>query len=370
MKVLLTGGGTGGHIYPALTLWNAMKQRHPGAEVLYIGTARGLEHQLVPEAGLPFTTIEAAGLRRQLSLQALKTALTTLRGYRQAKRVLRRFRPDIVVGTGGYVTLPVVYAASSLHIPCVVWEANARPGLTNVLCSRKADAVAICFADSRRWFPKAKRVVLTGNPRGSEVLGQSEQALAEVRGKYHIRRDQKLIVCFFGSRGAETVNEVMKELIGELGAHRQWQMLYVTGDVHFAKIQSDVAGKLPDNVQIFPFLHDMPQVLPQASVVVTRAGGATLAEICSLGLPSILIPSPYVTANHQEENAKRLVEAGAARMIVERDLTASSLLQALTAILDAGEAVGLSDAAKKLATPDAVDLLHRTVLEVLHTTTQ
>ncbi|WP_067931574.1 undecaprenyldiphospho-muramoylpentapeptide beta-N-acetylglucosaminyltransferase [Alicyclobacillus kakegawensis] len=366
MRMVITGGGTGGHILPGLALWRYVKAQHPDAELLYIGSEHGLEKGIVTRAGLPFATVEAAGLRRQVSVDAVKTVLVTYRGYRQALSRLRAFRPDVVVGTGGYVTLPVVFAASRLRIPSVIWEANARPGLTNVVCARKADAVAVSFAGTERWFQRAPKVVLTGNPRASEVLGVSSQALREARVKYGVDGRSKLILVYAGSRGAETVNDVMLTLLPRLSSRPQWQLFYITGQAHYDKVSSG-AGSLPANVRLFPFMDDLAALLPQADVVVTRAGGATLAEVCSLGLASILIPSPYVTANHQEENAKRLVEQGAAVMVREAELTAERLWDELVNILERGVGERVRERARRLATPRAVEDLYQLVMEVQET---
>lgn len=366
MRILVTGGGTGGHIYPALNVWNYILRQHPEARVLYIGSESGLEKDIVPRTGIPFETIPAAGLRRELSLRAAKTAWATLRGFRRAKKLIRKFKPDVVLGTGGYVTLPVIYAASRLKVPSVIWEANARPGLTNQLCARKAKAVAVCFPNGERYFPKGTRLVLTGNPRGSEVLEVSAEDVALAKQKYHIRDGRKLIVGYMGSRGAETVNQVVSELVQRFVRKRDWQLIYVTGSAHFDEFMSKV-GQLPDNVQVVPFLHDMPGVLSSASAVLTRAGGATLSEICSLGLASILIPSPYVTANHQEENALRLVEAGATMMLRERELTVEQLWQTLEIVLDTDRGDELRQAARAMATDHAVVDLYKLVMEQVST---
>lgn len=367
MRIVLTGGGTGGHIYPALGLWRFIAEKHPDAELLYIGGVQGLERDIVTRAGLPFVAVQAAGLKRQLSLSAVRTGLQTLRGYWAARRILRKYQPDVVVGTGGYVTLPVVFAAHAKHIPAVIWEANARPGLTNTLCARRAYAVAVSFADSERYFAGHSRIVLTGNPRGSEVLTVPDEAVRTARASYGIDPHRKLVLCYMGSRGSQTVNQVMTALLPRFVQSSTWQLLFVTGEAHHADVMRQVGSDLgeeplPPHVQVLPFIHDMPQLLPAADVVVTRAGGATLSEICSLGLPSVLIPSPYVTANHQEENAKRLANHGAARMLREVDLTPDALWQALTRILDDGQEAPMRDAARKLATPNAVAALYDLVM--------
>ena len=363
MRLILTGGGTGGHIYPGLTLWNYIVQQEVQSELLYIGTKRGLEADIVPRSGLPFQTIRAAGLKRQVSLQAFRTFVETYQGYREAKRLLREWRPDVVVGTGGYVTLPVVYAAAALKIPSVIWEANARPGLTNQLCAKKADAVAISFADSERWFSGAKKIKLTGNPRASEVLHVDTSRIEAAREQFQIDGTRRLIVFFVGSRGAETVNEVLLKMIPRMTTRPDWHLLYVTGEAHFKQIEERISGV--ENVQLVPFIYDMPAVMKLADVAITRAGGASLAEICALGVPSLLIPSPYVTANHQEENASRLVSQGAARMLKERDLTPDVLWKELTILLDSSAGAMVRDHALQAATPNAVEDLYQLVRQVI-----
>jgi UDP-N-acetylglucosamine--N-acetylmuramyl-(pentapeptide) pyrophosphoryl-undecaprenol N-acetylglucosamine transferase len=364
MRLVLTGGGTAGHIYPGLTLLRYMERVLDSVEVLYIGSENGLEKDLVGRTEIPFASIPAAGLKRQISLSGLKTAWQTYRGYRKARQLLRTFRPDVVVGTGGYVTLPVVFAAAAMKIPAVIWEGNARPGLTNQLCARKAYGVAVSLPGTERWFPNANRVMLTGNPRASEVRAVTSEHMELARRQYGVQADKKLILCFAGSRGSETVNDVLVQLVPRFSERSDWQFLYVTGEKHFETVRNRIA-QIPANVQILPFIHDMPALLPQAHAVVTRAGSSTLAEICSFGVPSILIPSPYVTANHQEENAKRLVERGAARMIRESELTPEALWTALTEVLTPDEGERLRQAAKELGMPDAVERLYQLVQEAV-----
>ncbi|GGI97191.1 UDP-N-acetylglucosamine--N-acetylmuramyl-(pentapeptide) pyrophosphoryl-undecaprenol N-acetylglucosamine transferase 1 [Alicyclobacillus cellulosilyticus] len=363
MRLVLTGGGTGGHIFPALALWRYLHQHHPDAEVLYVGGEQGLERDIVPREGLPFVTVPAAPLRRQMSPSVLRTVAVTYRGYREARRLLQSFHPDVVLGTGGYVTLPVVWAAQRLGIPTVIWEGNAAPGLSNRLCARRADAVALAFPGAEAAFRGAGRVIVTGNPRASEVMAASPERLAQARAMYRIDPDKRLVVCYTGSRGSETVNGVIAQVVPRFAEVPRWQLLFVTGEAHFARVMERL-GAVPDNVTVVPFIHDMPAVLPQASAVVTRAGSSTLAEICALGVPSVLIPSPYVTANHQEHNARRLAEQGAAWMIREAELTPSALWQALATVLHPERAARMREAARRLGTPDAVARLYEVVLSV------
>ncbi len=361
--MLLTGGGTGGHVYPGLTLWRYIQQIHPEAEVLYIGSNRGLEREIVTHAGLPFVSVPAAGLKRQFSLDAARTLWTVWQGYRAARRDIAKFRPHVAVGTGGYVSLPVIWAASRMGIPTVVWEANARPGLTNQLLSRRVDAVAVSFPDTKQYFPHAQKTIFTGHPRGSEVREVTRSATEQARRDYGIPSESRLVVIFAGSRGAETVNRVIEQMVPELAERTNWYVVCATGESHFNQIQASLVG-YPTNVRWVPFIHDMPALLSMADVLVSRAGGATLAEICAFGLPSILIPSPYVTANHQEENARRLVERGAAKLIREAELTPARLLEELRQILETSQGAVLADNARRLAVPDAVNHLYELMMEI------
>lgn len=365
MKVVLTGGGTGGHIYPALSLWQHITENQPHATALYIGTNEGLERDIVSRTELPFCAISAAGLKRQISVSAAQTVLKTWRGYRQARRALKSFSPDIVVGTGGYVTLPVIYAARSLRIPSVIWEGNARPGLTNQLCARSASAIAVVFPGSERWFGKASgRVYVTGNPRASEVLRVSPAETDMAMQKFRVRPNQKLILVYTGSRGAETVNTVIASVARKMTERPHWKLIVVTGEKHFTHVREQF-GADTDNVELVPFIYNMPAVLPRVDVAITRAGSSTIAEICALGIASILVPSPYVTANHQEQNAEALAKESATVMIRESDLSADGVWRELTSLLDEGRAQHIRTNAKKLATPDAVSHLYALVLKTM-----
>lgn len=367
MKIVFTGGGTGGHIYPALSLWRYMKENKDDLTAYYIGTQNGLEQSIVSPLDIPFETVEAAGLQRQLSLSALRTFRKTARGYFQAKRLLKRWRPDVVVGTGGFVTLPVVFAARSLGIPSVIWEGNARPGLTNQLCARRSNAVAICFEESRKYFASSPLVVQTGNPRASEVATVSADLSRAAMDEYRILRGQKVVLIFTGSRGSESVNEVVAQVLPRFSNQPNWRCLFVTGEKHYDHVRTKFTD-LPRNVTVHPFIYDMPSLLPHVDLLISRAGSSTLAEICTVGIASILIPSPYVPANHQEENAKGLVSQHAARMIREVDLTADGLWEQIQSTLVDEELANLKASAKLLGTPDAVDRLADLVDQVLHRT--
>jgi UDP-N-acetylglucosamine--N-acetylmuramyl-(pentapeptide) pyrophosphoryl-undecaprenol N-acetylglucosamine transferase len=361
MKIAVSGGGTGGHIYPALALIREIQKKDKNVEFLYIGTEKGLESKLVPRENIPFKSIHITGFKRKISFENVKTILRFLKGVRDSKKMLKDFKPDVVIGTGGYVCGPVVYAAAKMGIPTIVHEQNSIPGLTNKFLSRYVDKIAICFEEARQFFPEQK-VVLTGNPRASEVLGQDG-----VKGRLSAGLKLKIptVLIFGGSRGARPINEAVVKSLTELSG-KPYQVLYVTGDVHFEDVRKEVelVGN-PGNVIIKPFIHNMPEVLSGVDLTVARAGATTLAELTSLGIPSILIPSPYVTDNHQEKNARALSDNGAAKLLLEKDLTGPKLVESIDQILGRDEKLAeMKKAAKKLGIPDAAQRLYRLMEEL------
>ena len=329
MRVIISGGGTGGHIYPALSLIKEMKKCEPNAEFLYIGTKNGLESSIVPREDIPFRTIHITGFKRKLSLENIRTVMRFLKGVPQSKKMIRDFKPDVVIGTGGYVCGPVVYAAAKLNVPTIVHEQNSVPGLTNKFLSRYVTKVAISFEESETFLPKEK-IVYTGNPRASEAISTKKVDRLSSMG---LNPRKKTVLIVGGSRGAKPINDMFIQSLKE-AAKRNYQFLYVTGDAHYDHVLEQVK-KLgnPANVRIEPFVHNMPEVLKNVDLIIARAGATTLAEITALGLPSVLIPSPYVTNNHQEKNAQALAKNSAATIIREAEINKIDLLAEIDKII-------------------------------------
>jgi len=353
MRIVLTGGGTGGHIYPAVAV-GKQAQEESGAELLYIGTTRGLESRIVPKLGIPFEAVEITGFKRKLSLDNIKTVLRFLKGVRKAKRLLREFKPDAVVGTGGYVCGPVVYAAAKLGIPTLIHEQNVIPGLTNQFLARYADCVAVSFPESERYFKRAKRAVYAGNPCATNVMRADAD---KGRSSLELGGAKRIVLVFGGSRGAKAINEAMLAMAPKLDRVQGVHFVFVPGEIYyedaFARVKPLAAYK-SGQLHIVPYLHNMPDVLAASSLVVCRAGASTIAEMTALGIPSILIPSPNVTNNHQEANARSLVDAGAARMILERELSGDSLFKTIASMLEGEKTLSETGlAARKLGMPDA-----------------
>lgn len=362
MRIVVSGGGTGGHIYPALALIREINKQKEEHEILYIGTKHGLESKIVVREKIPFKSIHITGFKRKLSIENVRTIYRFIKGVTDSKKILQEFNADVVVGTGGYVCGPVVFAATRLGIPTVIHEQNSIPGLTNKFLSRYVDKIGICFEETRKDFPEEK-VVFTGNPRASEVIGQDG---LKGRASVGLKKDKPAVLIFGGSRGARPINEAVVKSLSELGS-KPYQVLYVTGDVHFNAVQKEIelVGS-PENVIIKPFIHNMPEVMAGVDLVVSRAGATTLAEITALGIPSILIPSPYVTNNHQEKNARTLSDKGAALLLPEKDLTGSKLVELIDeVIMDEARRETMRKTAKSLGVPDSAQRLHRLMKELV-----
>ncbi|MBS4207710.1 undecaprenyldiphospho-muramoylpentapeptide beta-N-acetylglucosaminyltransferase [Bacillus sp. FJAT-50079] len=362
MKIVVSGGGTGGHIYPALALIRTISKQYPATEFLYIGTERGLEANIIRKENIPFAPIHITGFKRSLSFENVKTIYRFIKGVRDSKKLLKKFKPDAVIGTGGYVCGPVLYAAAKMNIPTVIHEQNSVPGLTNKFLSRYVDKVATCFEQVGQHFPQNK-VILTGNPRASEVVAAKKIGALQSFGlKEHV----PTALIFGGSRGAKAINEAVINSLSHL-AKKPYQVLYVTGEIHYENVskEAELLGKF-DNITIVPFIHNMQEILPSVQVVVGRAGATSIAEISALGLPSILIPSPYVTNNHQEKNAEVLVNKGAAFMLLEKELTSKRLVETLDAVLlDDAKRKKMSEASKELGMRDASIRLFHVIEELV-----
>lgn len=353
MRVLLTGGGTGGHIYPALAVARELERQSRRVELAYIGTANGLEADIVPKAGIPFQSVDIQGFRRKLSWDNVRTVKKFFQAIRRSKQLIQQFAPDVVVGTGGYVCGPVVYAAHKLGIPTLIHEQNVIPGLTNKFLARYADVVAISFEGSEHYFNKAACLVHSGNPRASEVAVADQ---AKGRASLGIAEGDKrpVVLIVGGSRGARPVNEAVIRMIPRILEQDVYSVVYVTGEIHYEDVSRRVGDVSADRLIIKPYIYNMPEVLAASSLVINRAGASTLAEITALGLPSILIPSPYVTNNHQEANARWLEKQGAAKVLLEQELSAETLWQSICDIMEQGvRREAMSQAAARLGQPQA-----------------
>ena len=322
MRYIISGGGTGGHIYPGLAIAKEIKAREPDAEILFVGTKHGLEGKLVPREGFDIEFIEVSGFKRKLSFDTFRTLFRLLKSFGKIMKILKEFKPDAVIGTGGYVCGPVVFSAALKKIPTIIHEQNAFPGVTNRILARYVDAVAISFEDSRKRFKAKAKITLTGNPIRKEIFEIDRKT---ARRNLNIPENVPLVVAFGGSLGAERINECVAEMVNSHHNDISYHLILSTGMKHYDEVMKKIRVKLPPFIKIEPYLYNMAEVLAACDVVVCRGGAITISEISALGLPSIIIPSPYVAENHQEYNARALEQKGAAVVILENQLNADIL---------------------------------------------
>src|SRR5690606_25001436 len=371
LRVLIAAGGTGGHIYPGITIAETLKARRPDTEILFVGTQRGLEADIVPRAGFAFAAIPAHYLRRRLSLDVLRTGWTALRGVVEAARIVRRFRPHVAVGTGGYVSGPAMAAALLMRVPVVLQEQNAYPGLTNRLLGRFAACVALGHPEAKAYLGGGTGVVVTGNPIRRDVLTATREAGLS---KFGLDPDRKTLLVFGGSQGGRSINQALLVAAPLLMDRLGIQILHQTGKAGFAAVVEEAERRMraaapgtpvvrldPEHVvlgrwPVVPYIDDMPAPYAAADLVVSRAGAITLAEITARGLPAILVPYPFAAEGHQDANARALAQAGAASVVQDKDLDGDGLVAQVSALMEnPGRLARMSMASRALARPEAAE---------------
>lgn len=366
MRVIFTGGGTGGHIYPIMAIIERLKQRKISTndEILFVGTKKGLESKIVPAAGVNFKTIRIQGFNRKHLLKNFETIELFIRATKKAKEILRDFKPDVVVGTGGYVSGAMVYEAAKMHIPTMIHESNSVVGVANKFLGHYVDKICYTFDDAANQFSEKKKLVKTGNPRSQQVLSLHEKEI-DLQSKWGLNPKIPTVLVFGGSRGALAINRIMLKSLLQL-KKKPYQIIWATGTYYYDAVQK----KLKDidygqNIKILPYIQDMPALLPEMTCVVSRSGATSIAEFTALGVPAILIPSPNVTHNHQMKNAVDLEKAGAALVIPENDLNPNNFISSIDHILlDEKYAEEMSKASKALGVPNASDRVIKVMEEI------
>ncbi|MGD8397206.1 MAG: undecaprenyldiphospho-muramoylpentapeptide beta-N-acetylglucosaminyltransferase [Candidatus Eiseniibacteriota bacterium] len=353
MRVLIAGGGTGGHLYPGIAVAETLVARHPETRIRFVGTVRGIERRVVPELGYDLSTIRARGLPRRARrdlLALVRSLADQLVGVLQSIGLVLRYRPDVVIGTGAYVSAPVVVAAKLARCPCVVLEQNRVPGRTNRLLARLADEVHLTFSESRRYFGRKDNLRLTGNPiRPGLVLRDRSPAL----DSFGLAAEKTTLLVFGGSRGAHRINLALVEALPLLARIRKLQLLVQTGDEDLEMVRQAVAG-VPIRASVHRYLDDIALGYSVAGLVVCRAGATTLAELTACGLPSILVPYPHAADDHQRWNAEKLVQHGAAVSIADEELTGKRLARVVRRlVLSPNHLHRMAVQARILARPEA-----------------
>ena len=370
MRVIFAGGGTAGHINPALAIAGYVREQQPDVEILYIGCKGGMEERLVPQAGFEFKSVIVQGFRRKLTPKGIAENIVTIKkaisAENDAKAIIKEFKPDICVGTGGYVSGPVLNAAAKLGIPTLIHEQNAYPGITNKMLAKKATRVMLAMPAAKKHFKGKCHFVDTGNPVRGEILTADRE---DARKKLGLD-ERPVILSFGGSLGAQIINESLADIISRSAKDGKYQHIHAYGQ--YGKWFPDLLrekGADPDkadNLDIREYINDMPVCLAAADVVVARAGAITLSEIQVKGKPSVLIPSPNVAENHQYHNAMALVEKNAAVMIEEKDLTPQKLTEEIDKLASDPERLReYSENAKKMAINDAAKRIYSVIVEVL-----
>jgi UDP-N-acetylglucosamine--N-acetylmuramyl-(pentapeptide) pyrophosphoryl-undecaprenol N-acetylglucosamine transferase len=370
MKVLFAGGGTAGHINPALAVAGYLRENEPDTQILYIGAKGGMEERLVPAAGFDFRSITVAGFQRKLSWKNVKrnaaAAVHVFTASWEARKIIREFQPDICIGTGGYVAGPVIREATKMKIPSLIHEQNAYPGVTNKMLSKRADRTMLAVADAQKYLAPEARCVLTGNPVRQEIIRADRKKAREKLGL----DERPVILSFGGSLGARTINEAVAGLIASSVKTGRFQHIHAYGQWGrwFPDLLKEKGVDLAQHpeLDIREYINDMPDCLAAADLVICRAGAITLSELQAQGRASILIPSPNVAENHQYHNAMAMVNRGAAAILEEKDLTPETLCRKVDELFASPDTIRkLGENAKKMAITDANAHICKLIKEVL-----
>ena len=333
MKVIISAAGTGGHINPGLAIANKIKEEQPDSEIIFIGTSRGLENDLVPRAGYELKTIEAYGLKKELSLTNLKNMIKTATSTSKAKKYLKEFNPDIVIGTGGYICGPVFAAATACKIPSILHESNAYPGKAVKMFAKKATKVLVAFEEAKERLPMAKQVVVTGTPTKVKKVELTETRRNELIKELNLDSNLPIVLVFGGSQGAKAINDAIIGMITE-NKINNYQLVWATGKKQFEIIEEDLKQKGFDinnikNCKAVPYIYNMEEMYALADLVIARSGAMTVTELAISCKPAIFIPLPSVGANRQEDNARVVEKLGGAEVILNTELNSSVLSEKL-----------------------------------------
>lgn len=362
MNVIFTCGGTGGHINPAIAVADLWKEKYPDGKILFIGADGGMEEQLVPKAGYDLVTLPGGGLSRSLSFKGIKknckVVCQMVSSVNRCKKIIRDFGADVVVGTGGYASFPALMAAGLMKVPSCVHESNAVPGVTTRMAARWVDKILICFQQSDRYYKEKEKIQVVGMPVRGEFIYNDKKACREKLGL----DSRPVILSTFGSQGAKAMNEMTAELMRmEKEAGYPYQHIHAVGSYGWEWMPKLVADKGVDDtaaIQLKEYIYDMPTVMTAADIVISRAGSSTCNEIVASGTPCILIPSPNVTANHQEKNARALEEQGAAEVILEAECNASIVFDRIQKMLSSTQVYEkMRKAQLSMAVPDSAQRL-------------
>ena len=371
MHILFAGGGTAGHINPALAIAGYIREKHPDAHISYIGTSDKLESKLVPEKGYNFRTISVAGFQRKISIanigknisavgKAIKSSMT-------AKKILKELQPDIVIGTGGYVSGPVLRAATKLKIKTAIHEQNAFPGVTTKMLAPNVNAVMLAMPEAEKYLKLKEKPHITGNPIRQELLNITRE---EARAKLGLDNNTPMLLSFGGSLGATKINQAVSELIKWHNEGGKFYHIHGTGKSGYGEFTDSLNDvQLSNRIDVREYISDMDVCMAAADLIICRAGAITLSELLACGKPSILIPSPYVAENHQYHNAMTLKKTGAAEIIEEKNLSGEKLIEIVSDLInDKAKLTAMSNAAKNASIKDANERIYEIIMRLYDNT--
>ena len=363
LRVIVSGGGTGGHIFPAVSIANAIKALQPEAKILFVGALGRMEMQRVPAAGYEIKGLPIRGFFRPLWKPAnIGVAIDYLKSKWQAKKLLKEFRPDVAVGVGGYASAAALGAANSLGIPTLLQEQNSYAGLANKNLARKAEKICVAYEGMERFFP-AEKIILTGNPVRQNLLDTTISREEAIKS-FGLDPEKKTILLVGGSLGARTINESMLQHLDLIKSSTDVQFIWQTGKIYSAEIAKKLEGQVFPNLKVTDFITDMGAAYKAADLVISRAGASSISEFCLIGKPVILVPSPNVAEDHQTKNALALSTRDAAIYVKDAEAPATLLKLAIDTVKDEAKLKSLSENVLKLALPDSAEIIAKEVIKL------
>ncbi len=360
LRVIISGGGTGGHIFPAISIANAIRELEPEAKILFVGAQGRMEMQRVPQAGYEIVGLPIQGFDRKNLLKNVKVLYLVWKSQRMARQIIKDFRPQVAVGVGGYASGPLLNKAAEMGIPCLIQEQNSYAGVTNKLLAKKVQKICVAYEGMDRFFPKEK-IMLTGNPVRQALL-QSTISREEALRSFGLDTSKKTILLVGGSLGARTINESVLQHLDDISSSGM-QFIWQTGKYYSAKIAEELKQKgQPENLKVTDFITDMAAAYRAADLVISRAGAGSISEFCLLGKPVILVPSPNVAEDHQTKNAMALVDRQAALYVKDADAPEKLIRLAIATAADDSRLKSLSENVLKMALPDSAAIIAREVI--------
>ncbi len=367
MKVIIAAAGTAGHINPGIAIANKIKEENPKAEIIFIGTMRGIENDLVPRAGYELKTIEAYGIQKRINIQNIKNFFKTIKGFSEAKKIIEKEKPDLVIGTGGYICGAVLTAAQKKNIPTMLHESNSYPGLAVRFLAKKTDVIMVAFEEAKNRLSKAKKVIITGTPTKIKNVKVDNN---EIKRQMGLDDKLPIVLAFGGSQGARTINNNILEIIKN-GENNNYQIIWAPGQKQYDIIQEELEKvniniNNVKNAKIFPYIYNMQEVMSVSDLIIARSGAMTITEVSIIGKPAIFIPLPSRNANRQEDNARVLEKLGAAKVILETELDSKKLSETINELIGNKEKLlEMGQNARKIAIENAEERIYEEIKKII-----